>query len=303
MKKKLLNLFFLILFVMTVTSVTVRAEDDEMFYEQIEQIDKEEELLQKANVSFQKGVKYLKMKSYDNAMTMFDEALSFNPQLSDAYYNIAAIYIAKKDYNEAYNNYVKAIALNSRDYDSILQAAKISYNRGNYSLALKYLKHIPDDYEKYFLVQQVIKDAQEQFDIQSGTIERSKISSASEAKRVIIDRFNSPAGMVVDSKGNMYVASYSDNAIIKVDSNKVKTNLVKDYLLEGPVGLAIDKYDNIYVANFDADNILKITKGGIVTIFMDKVAKPYFLYIKNDVLYVSEQGNHVVLTYDLSSAK
>lgn len=288
---------------MTVPSVTVNAEDDEMFYEQIVQIDKEEEMLQKANISFQKGVKYLRMKSYDNAMTMFDEALSFNPQLSDAYYNIAAIYIAKKDYDEAYNNYVKAIAINSRDYDSILQAAKISYNRGNYSLALKYLEHIPDDYERYFLAQQLQQDAQEQFDIQCGTIERAKISSASEVKRVIIDRFNSPAGMVVDSKGNMYVASYSDNAVVKVDINKVKTNLVKDYLLEGPVGLAIDKYDNIYVANFDANNILKITKGGLVSVFMDKVTKPYFLYIKNDILYVSEQGNNVVLTYDLSTAR
>lgn len=268
-----------------------------------QQADKEEQLLQQANLSFRKGVQYMKMKSYDSAMTMFKEALSYNPKLSDAYYNIALIYVAKKDYDEAYNNYVKAIALNPRDYDAVLQAAKISYNRGNYSLALKYLKHIPDDYEKYFLVQQVKQDAQEQFDIQSGTIERSKIASSTPAKHVIIDRFNSPAGMVVDSKGNMFVASYSDNAIIKVDKNKVKTNLVKDYLLEGPVGLAIDKYDNIYVANFDADNILKITKSGLVTIFMERVAKPYFLYIKDDVLYVSEQGNNVVLTYDLSTSK
>ena len=300
MKKKLLQLLSWIIMVAALSYDPLLAAETQVVQDAANQ---EEELLKQANISFKQGVKYLKMKSYDMAMTKFNESLVYNPKLSDSYYNIAAIYIIKKNYDEAYNNYVKAIALNPRDYDSVLQAAKISYNRGNYALALKYLNYIPDTYERYMSVQRVKQDAQEQFDIQSGTIERSKISTSSDIKRVIIDKFNSPAGMVVDSKGNMYVASYSDNAIIKVDKNKTKTNLVKDYLLEGPVGLAIDKYDNIYVANFDADNILKITKGGIVSIFMDKVSKPYFLYIKNDILYVSEQGNNVVLTYDLSTSK
>ena len=119
--------------------------------------------------------------------------------------------------------------------------------------------------------------------------------------KVLIDKFNSPAGMAIDSQGNMFVASYTDNAIVKVDKNKNKTNFVKDYLLDGPVGLAIDAYDNIYVANFEADNILKITKNGNVSVFMDNVSNPYFLYIKNDVLYISEQGNDVVITYNLST--
>ena len=62
--------------------------------------------------------------------------------MTDAYYNIASIYVTQKKYDEAYNTYVRIIALNPYDYDSILQAAKISYNRKNYSLAMKYLKYI-----------------------------------------------------------------------------------------------------------------------------------------------------------------
>ena len=287
------NLFKIILLIglLSVSSLPVLCDDLDA---------SEEELTQKANAAFKTGVKLLKMKSYDSALSMFKEALSYNPKSSDAYYNIATIYVAKKDYDEAYNNYVKAIALNPRDYDAILQAAKIAYNRQNYALALKYLKHIPYDYEKYYLAQDIQKNAQEQFDLQKNTIERSKISTSNPSKRVIIDKFNSPAGMAVDSNGNMYVASYTDNAIIKVDRNKNKTNVAKDYLLDGPVGLAIDKYDNIYVANYEANNVLKITKGGQVSIFMDKVSKPYFLYIKDDILYISEQGNDIVLTYKLS---
>lgn len=297
MKRQIYGILFIILLVFSSISVVFSAETNEYYFNS----ESQEELQEKANIAFRKGVKYLKMKSFENAMLMFQEALSYNPNLSDAYYNIASIYVEKQDYDEAYNNYVKAIAINPRDYDSILQAAKISYNRGNYSLALKYLQHIPSDYEKYYLAQRLQKDAQEQFNQMSGTIERSRTFKSNSTKRVIIDKFNSPAGIVVDSQGNMYVSSYSDNAIIKVDKNKTKTNLVKDYLLEGPVGLAIDKYDNIYIANYDANNILKITKNGLVSIFMDKVSKPYFLYIKDDVLYVSEQGNNVVLTYNLSA--
>ena len=250
MKKKISKLLFLILLASTMGAIPVVAEkvefveqvvdpqeiqfveqtatyDDSEFYEP--PVDEEEEAQKKAYEAYQKGVGFLKMKSYDSAMEMFKESLVYNPKLSDSYYNIAVICIAKKDYDEAYNNYVKAIALNPRDYDSILQAAKISYNRGNYALALKYLKYIPDDYERYFLAKQVMQDAQEQFNLQTGTIERAKISTANEAKRVIIDKFNSPAGMVVDSKGNMYVASYSDNAIIKVDKNKTKSKKKVNY--------------------------------------------------------------------------
>lgn len=255
--------------------------------------------LKKSSEAYKRGVRLLKMKAYDSAINCFTEALDYNPNMGDAYYNIASAYVSKKNYDEAYNNYVKAIALNPKDYSAILQAAKISYNRKNYSLAIKYLKYIPSDYEKYYIVKQLYNDAIQHFDTQKKQIERSKISTATPAKKVLIDKFDSPAGMVVDSNGNMYVACYSDNSIVKVDKNKNKTNFVKDYLLNGPVGLAIDKYDNIYVANFDADNILKITTAGNVTIFMDKVSKPYFLYIKDDVLYISEQGNNVVVTYNL----
>lgn len=262
-----------------------------------------DEDMQYAISAYKRGIEMVRTKAYDNAITAFETALKYYPKMTDAYFNIASIYVAQQKYDEAYNTYVKIIALNPYDYDAILQAAKISYNRKNYSLAMKYLKYIPDDYENYGLVQQMYADSLELFNAQKNKIERSKVTTANKNKRVLIDKFNSPAGMVVDSDGNMYVASYSDNAIIKIDKNKTRTNFVKGFLLEGPVGIAIDAYDNIYVANFEANNILKITKGGNVSVFMDNVSKPYFLYIKDDVLYISEQGNDVVLTYNLSSTR
>ena len=288
-----------ILFLLT-TLVLVQIVGVTAFASNLDEIS--EENMNRAISAYKHGVELVRVKAFDNAIQAFNQALKFHPKMTDAYFNIAAVYVAQERYDEAYDTYVKIIALNPYDYDAILQAAKISYNRQNYSLAMKYLKYIPDDYPNYYIVQQLYRDANEQFNQQKQTIERSKISKANENKKVLIDKFNSPAGMAIDSQGNMFVASYTDNAIVKVDKNKNKTNFVKDYLLDGPVGLAIDAYDNIYVANFEADNILKITKNGNVSVFMDNVSNPYFLYIKNDVLYISEQGNDVVITYNLSTS-
>lgn len=290
MIKKIVVLVAIIAFMAVSKTGMVFAEYDEI----------PEEDMAKAQAAYKQGISYTRMKAYDNAVASFQRALSVYPQMTDAYFNIASIYIMQNKVDEAYNIYIKILAINPSDYDAILQAAKISYNRKNYALAIKYLKYIPDDYEKYYIAQQMYNDAQELFDKQKNQYERSKVSTANKNKTVVIDKFSSPAGVVVDSDGNMFVASYSGNAIIKVDKKKQKSNFVKDYLLDGPVGLAIDKYDNIYVANYDGNNILKITKGGSVSVFMDKVSQPYFLYIKDDVLYISEQGNDVVVTYNLS---
>ena len=263
--------------------------------------DANEKNIKQAQIAYKKGVELVRSRAYDSAIEAFQTAIKYNPKMTDAYYNIASIYVYQKKYNEAYNMYVKLLAINPKDYDSILQAAKISYNRKDYALAMKYLKYIPDDYEKYGIVRQLMRDSKEMFDAQKNRIERAKITTASKSKLILTDNLNSPAGIVVDSEGNMYVACYSENSVIKIDSSDNRTNYVKDYLLEGPVGLAIDNYDNIYVANFDGNNILKITKGGNVSVFMENISNPYFLYIKDDVLYISEQGNNVVVKYNLAA--
>ncbi len=292
MNKKIFRLYTILILVLASFFLTYAyAADGEI----------SEDEMQRAIAAYNRGVEMTKARAYDTAIASFQDALKYHPKMSDAYYNIASIYVSQGKYDDAYNTYVKAIALNPHDYDSILQVAKIAYNRKNYALCLKYLKYIPEDYEKYYVAQQMQKDANELFGSQRSKIERAKITTANSNKKVLIDKFNSPAGMAVDSEGNMFVACYSDNAIVKVDKSNKKTNFVKDYLLDGPVGLAIDNYDNIYVANFEADNIIKITKDGNVSVFMENVSKPYFLYIKNDVLYISEQGNDVVLTYNLAS--
>ncbi len=94
--------------------------------------------------------------------------------------------------------------------------------------------------------------------------------------------FNDPAGIAVDSTGNIYVADYADNTIRKVTQAGVVTTLAGSPSHKGPVaesadgtgtsagffhpdGVAVDGQGNIYVADSGNGTIRKITPAGVVT--------------------------------------
>ena len=70
-------------------------------------------------------------------------------------------------------------------------------------------------------------------------------------------------------------------------------------MINGPIGLAVDSQDNLYVANYNKNNILKINKSGQIVIFMNRITNPYYLLIKGNNMYISEQGNNTVIKYRL----
>ena len=91
-------------------------------------------------------------------------------------------------------------------------------------------------------------------------------------------RFESPAGLAVDSAGNVYVADYGNNTIRKITpsgTNWVVTTIAGKAGTSGsadgtnnaarfnqPGGLAVDASDNLYVADAGNDVIRKITPVG-----------------------------------------
>jgi sugar lactone lactonase YvrE len=94
--------------------------------------------------------------------------------------------------------------------------------------------------------------------------------------------FNEPAGIAVDSTGNIYVADYEDNTVRKVTQAGVVTTLAGSPSHKGPVaesadgtgasagffhpeGVAVDGQGNIYVADSGNGTIRKITPGGAVS--------------------------------------
>lgn len=88
-----------------------------------------------------------------------------------------------------------------------------------------------------------------------------------------------PAGLVFDSTGNLFVASYRGNRILKItpdgDVSLFAGNGAIGYLdgtgtaasFHYPIGLCMDASDNLYVADAYSHRIRKITPAGVVSTF------------------------------------
>ena len=105
----------------------------------------------------------------------------------------------------------------------------------------------------------------------------------------------SPTGITTDSDGNIYVATFSDNSIIKITPDGKRQVFIKSPKIDGPISLASDSLGNIYVSNYNANNVLKITTQGIIEVLVEKLDKPYGLHVEGNMLFITCQGSNSVL--------
>lgn len=248
---------------------------------------------------YNRGIIQYQAKSYQSAIISFQKATQIEPTFIDAYYNLAEIYKYLNENAKAIATYAKLIKIKPDDYDAVLEIAKVYYTQTSYSVALKYLSDIPESYPKY---QEVLKLQQELNDAIKLRQEKTpvNIKPTTTNKKTIISKFKSPTGLTTDSMGNLYVADYSTNCIYKISQDKKPILFAKSQLINGPIGLTTDNFDNIYVANYEKNNILKISQDGNIKILIDKITKPYYLFIKNDILYISEQDTNTIIQYNLN---
>jgi secreted PhoX family phosphatase len=92
-------------------------------------------------------------------------------------------------------------------------------------------------------------------------------------------QLNSPAGVAVDSTGNLYIADGNNNSIRKVSANGVIATVggngtlafsgdngpATSAQLNFPQGVAVDGFGNLYIADYLNNRIRKVTNGVITT--------------------------------------
>ncbi len=258
------------------------------------------EISTEAKLQYNKGVDMYRLGRYDEAITAFQQAVDIDPNYIDAYYNLGSILEYIKQDDAALSVFKQIILRKPTDYEAVYKAAALSVKLGLPDQAKSYLSLIPANSIVHTKAQQLASSMQT--DMQ--TIKHEQKELAAESEKIsqsngVYENLGSPTGMVTDKNGNLYVAGFSDNAIVKISPDGNRRLFVKDARLNGPIGLEIDTSGNIYVANYNANNVLKVSTTGVVSVLISDIPKPYCLHIDGSLLFISAQGSNSVVRYKL----
>ena len=246
------------------------------------------------------GLEQYKKGAYNSAIDYFKNAVEIQKDFYDAYYNMAVVYDFVGNTNEAISALNMLLKQNPEDFSANLKIAQIYHKKGDVKNALEYANKIPSSAPEYDKARDLVSRVQIEAGVKEEVFEEKKDIAAKvmpEGRSIL--GINSPSGISEDSNGNLYVASYSDNAVFKIMTNNVHQLYSKSPLISGPIGIAFDSKDNMYIANYNKNNVLKIDKYGKVSVFIEYSNRPYYVFVSNDVLYVGEQGSNIVMVRKL----
>ncbi|MES2924052.1 MAG: choice-of-anchor Q domain-containing protein [Verrucomicrobiota bacterium] len=116
-------------------------------------------------------------------------------------------------------------------------------------------------------------------------------------------RFNSPAGLAIDSQGVLYVADSNNHRIRKVATDGSVSTLAGTGVagtangavaqFNSPVGIARDSSGFLYVTETNSQAIRKIAPDGFTSVFASGFSSPTGLAVGvGGLLYVADKGNH-----------
>lgn len=258
------------------------------------------EISTEAKLQYNKGVDMYRVGRYEEAIDAFRKSTEISPDYIDAYYNLGSILEFIKQDDAALSVFKQIILRKPTDYEAVYKAAALSVKLGQPDQAKSYLSLIPQTSIVNSKAQELA--ASLKTDMQTIRQEQKEIAQQSEKisqTNGVYNNLGSPTGMITDKNGNLYVAGFSDNAIVKISPNGDRRLFVKDSRLNGPIGLEIDSAGNIYVANYNANNVLKISSTGVVSVLIGNIPKPYCLHIDGNLLFISAQGSNSVVRYKL----
>lgn len=253
-----------------------------------------------ATILYNKGIDLYEQDKIEQSIATFKKAIAIDPNFYEAYYNLARIQEAAGKTQDAISSYEALLKIAPEDYESTYQFGEFLYKKGYLSKSLSYLAKIPSNSEygtKADVLSKKIKMRQ------SELAEEARIKAEQSLKTAVVGNVPAPSGLVIDSSGNMYVASFSENKIIKISKDGLNKSVFADKAkdIEGPIGIAIDSFDNLYVANYTKGNVVLLDKEGNSRILMF-AKKPYCINLDESKgkIYITEQQNNSVISYDIS---
>ena len=244
-----------------------------------------------AKLDYNQGIDFYKLGMYERAIESFRSAIRTYPDYMDAYYNLGTVLEYLRNYSEALNVFKQMYMRNPNDYEIIYKLAAISNKLEDYENSEKYIALIPQSSEYYTKAQGLSNKIKAQTTVPEKPVNPPSVIATQTG---VYENILSPTGITTDKSGNIYVATFSDNTIIKITPDNKRTVFLKSDRISGPISLASDDIGNIYVANYNADNVLKISPQGTVTVLVDRLAKPYGLHVSGNMLFITCQGSNSI---------
>ena len=257
-----------------------------------------------ATVYYNDAIDLYGQDNIEKSIELFKKAIEINPDFYEAKYNLAQILMSLEKNEEALETLKEIIKLRPNDSETLYNIGRIQYKRGYLSDSYNYLKKIEESapqYDSAKILLNKIEKRQDELDLETKISEHKSLTdNQGRAQAVDLSEITAPSGIVVDDRGNIYVASFSENVIYKFSIYGQKTVYSQSNLIKGPIGLAIDKENNIYVANYVANNIVKIKPNAAATLFAT-LPKPYCILYDSihNRIYVTEQNSNKLIKFDL----
>jgi tetratricopeptide (TPR) repeat protein len=228
---------------------------------------------------------------YERAIESFRSAIRSYPDYIDAYYNLGTILEYLRNNSEAIVIFKQIYVRNPQDYEVIYKLAKLSAKTEDYTKAAEYLSLIPTSSEYYKQGQELAQSIKVNT---TKPTQESNTPSKIANQTGVYENVLSPTGITTDKNGNVYVATFSDNSIIKITPDNRRIVFIKSDKIKGPIALASDEVGNIYVSNYSANNVLKISPQGVCSVLVEKLDKPYGLHVNGNMLFITCQGSNSV---------
>lgn len=98
----------------------------------------------KAKEMYNEGIKASQSGDLDAAIIQYKGAIQFNPEYSDAYLNLGAVYFERKEYQLALENFEKAVEIDPQNADALANLGRVEYVLRRYDAAADALQKAID---------------------------------------------------------------------------------------------------------------------------------------------------------------
>jgi Tetratricopeptide repeat len=266
--------------------------------------------------AFNVGMRAFERGQYEAAAGAFEQAVSIDPAYGDAWYNLGSVNFRIKKYEPARFAFQKAVWRNPKDPESRYNLAWSLENLGKTKEAYEAYQQVPAGSAVYGQAQQKMAQLAKLLQAGNGNTVSNNTTGLRPSptlpnltkpstwfggigkRQVMLSTgLGGPTGIAAGTAGELYVANYSKNSVIKVMPNGKQQVVAQGGLLAGPIGLARDpRNGHLYVANYLKNNLVRITPDGRMSILATGFGKPYMVYfdLTSHTLFVSEQETNTV---------